>query len=96
LCGAVIAGGRRIWSLQTTLYIHLAAAPVFALLLATLFAHAFPAFDPLMRAAVMTGCVFALDLFVVAPLFERSFAMFRSVIGTWLPIAAIFLAAWVA
>ena len=44
----------------------------------------------------MTGVVMALDVFVVAPLFEGSYAMFRSVIGTWLPFAAIFLASWAA
>ena len=45
---------------------------------------------------MMTGIVLALDAIVVAPLFERSFAMFRSVIGTWLPFAAIFFASWAA
>ena len=96
LCGATIAIGRRLWSLQTTLYVHLAAAPVFAFALAALFGAAFPEFDRLLRAEVMTGLVVVLDLCVVAPIFERSFAMFRSVIGTWLPFAAIFLASWAA
>ena len=32
----------------------------------------------------------------VAPLFERSYAMFRSFVGTWMPFAAIFLASWAA
>ena len=44
----------------------------------------------------MAGIIIALDALVVAPLFERSFAMFRSVIGTWLPFATIFLASWAA
>jgi hypothetical protein len=29
---------------------------------------------------------------VVAPIFERSYAMFRSLNGTWVPFASIFLA----
>jgi len=29
-------------------------------------------------------------------LLERSFEMFRSVIGTWMPFGLIFLAAWIA
>jgi hypothetical protein len=37
-----------------------------------------------------------LDALVVAPLFERSYAMFRSVIGTWLPFVVIFAASWAA
>ena len=96
MCGAVIGVGRRIWSLQTTLYVHLVAAPIFAFCLSALHKFAAPGFDPLLRAGVMTGFVMALDGLVVAPLFERSFAMFRSIIGTWLPFAAIFLATWAA
>ena len=96
MCGAVIAVGRRIWSLQTTLYVHLVAAPVFAYVLASLHKLAAPEFDSLLRAGVMTGIVTALDVLVVAPLFERSYEMFRSIIGTWLPFAAIFLASWAA
>jgi hypothetical protein len=33
-------------------------------------------------------------VFVVALLVEKSFDMFRSVLGTWLPFALIFLATW--
>jgi hypothetical protein len=78
--------------LQTTLYVHLIAAPVFAFFLSTLHRLAAPEFDSLLRAGMMTRIVMALDVFVVAPLFERSYAMFGSVIGTWLPFAAILLA----
>jgi hypothetical protein len=46
-------------------------------------------------AAAITGLV-VLDAVVVAPLFEGSYAMFRSFIGTWLPFVAIFVASWVA
>lgn len=95
-CGGVIAIGRRIWSLRTTLYVHLIAAPAFAYLLATFHKLLFPGFDPLLRAGVMTGVVMVLDISIVAPLFERSFAMFRSFLGTWIPMAAIFLASWAA
>jgi hypothetical protein len=31
----------------------------------------------------------------VAPVFERSYAMFRSVRGTWLPFGLIFLVTWI-
>ena len=95
-CGGVIGIGRRLWSLQTTLYVHLVAAPGFAYPLSAAHKLLFPGFDPLLRAGAMTAIVVALDVLIVAPLFERSFAMFRSVIGTWMPIAAIFLASWAA
>jgi hypothetical protein len=37
----------------------------------------------------MTAIVVGLDALVVAPFFEGSYAMFRSVIGTWVPFASI-------
>jgi hypothetical protein len=95
-CGGVIAIGRRLWSLYATLRIHLVAAPVLAFLAAAAHGELAPTFDPLLRAAAITILVMLLDALVVAPLFERSYAMFRSLIGTWLPFAAIFAACWAA
>ena len=91
--GAVIGIGRRLWSQRTTLRVHLAAAPVFAFLAAAAHARLVPSFDPLTRAMAMTVIIIGLDAFVVAPVFERSYAMFRSVVGTWAPFVAIFAAA---
>jgi hypothetical protein len=95
-CGGVVSVGRRLWTLQTSLRVHLAAAPLFAFLLAAVHKGLAPGFDPALRALVMTAAVVVLDAAVVAPLFERSYAMFRSFLGTWLPFAAIFLASWAA
>ncbi len=95
-CGGIIAIGRRLWSIDTTLRMHLIAAPIIASLVAAAHRALAPEFDPLLRAAAITVIVVLLDALVVAPLFERSYAMFRSVIGTWLPFAAIFAAAWAA
>ena len=95
-CGAVIAFGRRLWSLDTTLRVHLVAAPIIAFLVAAAHKALAPEFDPLLRAVTITIIVMLLDALVVAPLFERSYAMFRSFIGTWLPFVAIFAACWAA
>jgi hypothetical protein len=92
LCGAVMAIGRRIWSLDTTLHVHLAAAPAIAFLVSAIHKLLAAEFNPVLRAMVLTGIVVILDAVVVAPIFERSYAMFRSFIGTWMPFAAIFLA----
>ncbi len=93
-CGGVMSVGRRLWTLDTALRVHLIVAPIVAFLVAALHEALFPGFDPRLRAAAMTGLVIVLDAAVVAPLFERSYAMFRSLMGTWLPFAAIFLASW--
>ena len=78
------------WSLPTTWYVHLIAAPIFAFGSSALHQLAGPEFDPLLRAGVMTGIIITLDALVVAPLFERSFAMFQSVIGHVVAVTAIF------
>jgi hypothetical protein len=95
-CGAVIGIGRRLWSIDTTLRVHLVAAPAIAFLVAAAHRELVPQFNPLLRAAAMTIIVMLLDALVVAPLFERSYVMFKSVTGTWLPFLAIFAAAWAA
>jgi len=95
-CGAVVYAGRKLWSLETTLRVHLVAAPIFAFLAAAFHAALAPAFDPLQRAAVLVGIIVALDAFVIAPFAERSWAMFRSVMGTWLPFLAMLASAWLA
>ena len=95
-CGGIIATGRRLWSLDTTLRVHLIAAPIIAFLVAAAHRALAREFDPLLRAAAITIIVMLLDALVVAPLFERSYAMFKSIIGTWLPFVAIFAAIWAA
>ena len=91
-CGAVIAIGRRFWSLQTTLRIHLVAAGTIAFAVSGVHKLLAPEFGAALRAVMMTALVVILDVGVVAPIFERSYAMFRSLIGTWIPFVAIFLA----
>jgi hypothetical protein len=95
-CGATMAMGRKALSLNTTLRVHLAVAPIVAFLVSAVHKLLAPEFDPMLRAAVMTSVVVILDAAVVAPLFERSYAMFRSSIGTWIPFASIFLSSWTA
>jgi len=95
-CGGMIAVGRKLWSIDITLRVHLVAAPVSAFLVVVIHKELAPAFDPLLRAAAITIMVILLDALLVAPFFERSYAMFRSVIGTWLPFVAIFGACWAA
>jgi hypothetical protein len=91
-CGAVIAIGRRIWGLDTTLRIHLVVAPIIAFVVSAAHKLLAAEFSSVLRATVITGLVVILDAVVVAPLFERSYAMFRSLIGTWIPFGAIFVA----
>jgi hypothetical protein len=47
-------------------------------------------------AAAFLGVVVFLDLFLAAPVFEKNYAMFSSVLGTWIPFALIFGATYLA
>ncbi len=95
-CGAVMAIGRQLWGLQTALRVHLFAAPAITFLLSIAHARLDPACGPALRASVVTALIVALDALVVAPFFERSYEMFKSLIGTWIPFALIFIASWTA
>jgi hypothetical protein len=90
VCGAVMMIGRQVTSLDTALVIHAIAAPIVFGLVAWLYFSRFGYTTPFQTAAIFLGFAFALDAGLVAPVFERSYAMFGSVLGTWIPFALIF------
>jgi hypothetical protein len=92
LCGAIIGIGRKVTSLQRTLIIHAIGAPLIFALLAFHWFSLYHYFSPLQTAALFTGFVIAMDALLVAPIFEKSFAMFASLLGTWIPFTLIFVA----
>lgn len=90
LCGATMIVGRSIMPIDTALIIHAIAAPIFFSLISVVYFKEFKYTTTAQTAAIFTGLVIALDLFVVAPIFEQSFEMFTSILGTWIPFALIF------
>jgi hypothetical protein len=93
-CGALIGIGRQFMSLQATLIMHAAGAPLGFGLISLLYFKKFAFTSPLQTALLFTGIVVGMDLFVVALIIEKSFAMFASPLGTWLPLALIFSATY--
>ena len=91
LCGATIGIGRKFTTLQNTLIAHAIAAPIIFVVVSAVYFCWFGGTGP---AATFVAVVIFLDVFVIALLVEKSFDMFRSVLGTWLPFALIFLATW--
>jgi len=88
-CGLVFGGARALWGMEIALWLHLGAAPLIAYT-ATLCLWNNPRHPrPVPAAALLIGTVFCLDLLLVAPFFERSFRMFESLLGTWLPMSLI-------
>jgi hypothetical protein len=94
VCGATIGVGRQLLSMQVTLVMHAIVAPVAFWLLAWRYRRWFPEVSAGRISLTMLAVVVGLDAFLVAPLFEHSFAMFRSWLGTWLPMALILVAAY--
>lgn len=86
---------RQAFSLQTALIVHAIGAPVGFALISRFYFRRFAFTTPLQTAITFLSLVAALDLFLVASVFEKSYVMFNSVLGTWLPFALIFAATYV-
>lgn len=95
VCGGVIGLGRRFLPMGAVLAVHAVVAPAAFAVLAWRYFRRFPDASPLNTAVAMTVAVIALDLLIVAPFAERSFDMFRSVPGTWIPFASILAAIYI-
>ena len=90
LCGAIIWIGMAVTSMQNTLIIHAIGAPVIFGAIASIYYRAFNYTTPLQTAILFVSVVVFMDFFVVALLIEKSFEMFISLLGTWIPWALIF------
>lgn len=95
LCGATIAIGMNVASLPITLAVHAALAPFIAAFVSFVYFRCFGYTTPLVTASFVVVFVALVDFLLVAVVINRSLAMFRSIIGTWLPFALIFGATYV-
>ena len=93
-CGMLIGVGRQFLSMEATLVVHAVGAPIGFALLSLLYFKRFACTTPLQTAIAFLAVVVAMDAFLVAPVFERSYAMFASPLGTWIPFALIFAATY--
>jgi hypothetical protein len=94
LCWMIMIVGRAVTSLETTLIAHAIGAPIIAVVVSSIYYKRFNYTTPLQTAIVFASVVIAMDFFIVALLIEKSFEMFSSPIGTWIPITSIFLATY--
>ncbi len=91
LCGMIMGIGRNITSIEDTLMIHAIGAPIIVLLLSIIYSRKFNYTSPIYTAIIFVGSVLLMDLLIVVPLIEKSFDMFKSMIGTWIPFCLIFI-----
>lgn len=90
LCAATMGFGMAFLGLQTALVVHAIAAPVFFALISLVYFRRPAHSTPIVTAFAFLSIVVFMDVFIVAMLVQHSFAMFASVVGTWLPFALIF------
>jgi hypothetical protein len=90
LCAATMGIGMSITSLENTLIAHAIAAPIFFTIVSLVYFKKFNYTSPLQTAIIFLAFVIAMDFFVVAMLINKSFEMFTSLLGTWIPFALIF------
>jgi hypothetical protein len=86
---------RLVVSLRVALIIHAVGAPLGFTLISRFYFRRFAYTTPLQTALAFLLVVVGLDAFLVAPFVEKSFLMFRSLVGTWIPFALIFAATYV-
>ena len=91
LCGATIGIGRSVTTMELTLIIHAIGAPVFAALVSLFYYKKFNYTTPIQTAFIFLCFIIVMDAGLVAPVFEKSYDMFKSFLGTWIPFVLIFL-----
>jgi len=94
ICGAIIGIGRSVTTMEITLILHAIGAPVFFTIIALVYFKYFNYTTPLQTAAIFILVVIFMDVFLVALFIEKSFAMFSSIPGTWIPFVLIFMATY--
>ncbi|MEW6400715.1 MAG: hypothetical protein AB1649_02885 [Chloroflexota bacterium] len=90
LCAATMGIGMALLTLNEALVIHMIAAPIFFGAISQFYFRRFHYTTALQTALIFLGFVVAMDFFIVALLINRSFEMFASPLGTWLPFTLIF------
>ena len=90
LCAATMGIGMAVTTLDTTLIVHAIGAPIFFCAVSLVYFNKFNYTAPLQTAFYFLAFVIAMDFFVVAMLINRTFEMFTSILGTWLPFTSIF------
>jgi hypothetical protein len=93
-CGALIGIGRQFMPMQETLIIHAIGAPVGFTIISLVYFKKFAFTSPLKTALIFLGIIIIMDFFVVAMSIEKSFAMFKNLLGTWIPFLLIFCATY--
>ena len=91
ICAAIMGIGMSIFSIETTLIIHLIIGPLAFAILSVIYHKWFNYTKPLLTAIIFVAFVIIVDFFLVALVINKNLDMFRSMIGTWIPFILIFI-----
>lgn len=91
LCGAIMGPGLAVTSERNALIAHAIGAPLITVVVSFFYFKKFNYTSPLETAAIFLSFTIFMDIFVVSILIQRSFQMFSSFLGTWIPLTLIFL-----
>ncbi len=90
LCGALIGIGFKVTAIENTLILHAIGVPIIFGAISWIYFNRFNYTTPLQTAIVFVSFAILMDFFIVALAVQRSFEMFASILGTWIPFALIF------
>jgi hypothetical protein len=90
LCGALIGIGFKVTSIENTLILHAIGVPIIFGTISLIYFNRFNYTTPLQTAVLFLSFAILMDFFVVAMAVQKSFEMFASILGTWIPFALIF------
>ncbi|MGI9476568.1 MAG: hypothetical protein ACR2PI_07675 [Hyphomicrobiaceae bacterium] len=93
-CGALVGVGRPFMAMDMTWIVRAVGAPVGAAIASWFYFRNFFFTRPLATALIFVAISLVLDVLIVALLIEKSFDMFSSFLGFWLPQALIFSATY--
>lgn len=95
LCTAVMAGAMGMFEPDVALIVHAVAAPLLAGGISFAYFKRFSYTSPLETAGAFLGFVIFMDAFFISFLVLRSFDMFSSVVGTWIPFLLIYASTYI-
>jgi hypothetical protein len=94
LCGAIMGIGLAVTSQMNAVIVHALGAPIVLALISLFYFKKFRYTTPFQTAVIFVVFIILMDFFVVAIVINRSFDMFASLLGTWIPFVSIFLSTY--
>jgi hypothetical protein len=91
LCGALMGIGLALTTEGVALILHAVGAPLLAVVVSFVYFRRHGYTSPLQTALAFFLFALLMDAALVAPVFEKSYEMFSSFLGVWLPLTLVFM-----